>query len=87
MERTYVTVVARITSQGDLFPLILRLEDGSEFTVDRRLQAPQKNRAKDGTSAWRFSCLIDRKPVTLFYDAGTHRWSIESSLPRGGQGK
>ncbi|HPX93411.1 MAG TPA: hypothetical protein PK646_03735 [Bacillota bacterium] len=84
MERRYVTVVAKITPEGDLFPLRLCFDDGSEFTISRRLQAPQRNLAKDGSSDWRFSCLIEDRPVTLFYDAASHRWSIEASLLSGG---
>ncbi|NLB27613.1 MAG: hypothetical protein GX819_01500 [Clostridiaceae bacterium] len=84
MERRYVTVVAEITPQGDLFPLKLRFDDGSEFTINRRLQTPQRNTAKDGSTDWRFACLVDNRPVTLFYDAASHRWSIESSLLSGG---
>ena len=84
MERRYVTVVARITPDGDLFPLKLRFEDGSEFKVSRRIQRPQRNLAKDGSSDWRFSCLIDNRPVTLFYDAASCRWSVEAPLLSGG---
>lgn len=84
MERTYVTVVAKITPQGDLFPLKICFEDGSEFTIARRLQAPQRNPAKDGTTDWRFSCLVENRALTLFYNSSSHRWSIDSSLRSGG---
>ncbi len=84
MERTYITVVAEVTPDGDLFPLTLRLDDGSEFTVDRRLGPPRRDLAKDGTSDWRFACLVNGRPVTLLYDADSHRWSIGSPLLQGG---
>lgn len=80
MERKYVTVVARITPDGDLFPLKLRFDDGSEFEISRRLQKPQRSRAKDGSTDWRFSCLVGKRPVTLFYDAASCRWSLEAPL-------
>jgi len=36
MERKYVTVIAEVKPDGDLYPKTLRFEDGSEFKIDRR---------------------------------------------------
>jgi hypothetical protein len=76
MERKYVTVIAEVKPDGDLYPKTLRFEDGSEFKIDRRLQTPRRDPAKDGTSDWRFYCLIEGREVALFYNADTHRWWI-----------
>ncbi|NLA70933.1 MAG: hypothetical protein GX850_00610 [Clostridiaceae bacterium] len=78
MERTYITVIAQVTLEGDIFPRKLRFKDGREVAISRRLQTPLRNTAKDGSEAWRFVCLIEARPVTLFYDAIAHRWWINS---------
>lgn len=74
MERIYVTVVAEVTEEGDLFPRLIRFDDGSEYKVDRRLQTPQRHRAKDGSGDWRFTCLVEGRPATLYFDASSYRW-------------
>ncbi len=78
MERIYVTVVAEITGKGDLFPRLIRFDDGREFKVDQRLQTPQRHRAKSGSDDWRFSCLVGGRPVTLYFDLASYRWWLES---------
>ncbi|HZK29113.1 MAG TPA: hypothetical protein VFD19_02725 [Clostridia bacterium] len=78
MERAYITVIAEVTSEGDLLPKKLRLKDGREVAINRRLQTPLRNTAKDGSDAWRFLCLIEGRPVTLFYDATAYRWWIKA---------
>lgn len=76
MERIYITVVARVAPDGDLFPQLIRFDDGAEFSVDQRLEPPKRNRAKNGSEDWRFPCLIAGRPVTLFFDASSYRWWV-----------
>ena len=76
MERKYVTVIAEVRPDGDLYPKTLRFEDGSEFKIDRRLQTPRRHPAKHGTSDSQFYCRFKGRVVTLFYNADTHRWWI-----------
>lgn len=77
MERLYVTVVARINREGDILPRILVFEDDREVEIDRRLQRPLRCESKEGDPAWRFPCLIEGRPVTLYHDPLTHRWWLQ----------
>ncbi len=79
MERLYITVVAQVSPKGDILPKMITFEDGSSFKVDRRLQTPQRQAAKDGSPDWRFPCLIQGRPVTLFYDPRSYRWWLDPS--------
>ncbi|HNZ62790.1 MAG TPA: hypothetical protein PKH23_00440 [Bacillota bacterium] len=76
-KRLYITVIAKISPEGNLFPLEIRLDDGVAIPVDGCLAAPLLNPAKDGRTAWRFLCRIEGMPMTLFYDASSCRWWCE----------
>ncbi|MGI6616720.1 MAG: hypothetical protein ACOX36_01450 [Saccharofermentanales bacterium] len=77
MKRVYIDIIAEITSEGDIFPKQLRLEDGSVFVVGRRLERPRPHFNADGSTAQRFRCLVENRPTLLFYDENTRRWWVE----------
>jgi hypothetical protein len=76
-KRLYITVVVEFSPEGDLFPVEIRLDDGTSIPVERRLVTPLYNLAKSGSDAWRFLCLIEGMPMKLFYDASSYRWWCE----------
>lgn len=78
MARQYVTVVVEIKTDGDIIPKKLCFDDGATYQIDRRLQTPRRDVAKDGNDDWRFYCLIEGREVTLFYNANTHRWWLKA---------
>ena len=75
-KRLYITVVVEFSPEGDLFPVEIRLDDGTSIPVERRLVTPLYNLAKSGSDAWRFLCLIEGMPMKLFYDASSYRLSL-----------
>ena len=79
MDRLYITVDAAISPKGDILPKMIVFEDGSKFKVDRRLQSPLRQAAKDGSPDWRFPCLVQGRPVVLFHDPLSHRWWLDPS--------
>ncbi|MGI6157678.1 MAG: hypothetical protein ACOYH4_04315 [Saccharofermentanales bacterium] len=77
MTRAYITVIVETTPTGDVFPKMLCLDDGRHIPIDGRLESPKRHRAKDGSDAWRFPCMIEGRPVTLYHDVIEHRWWID----------
>lgn len=77
MNRIYIDMTAEITSKGDIFPKRLRLEDGTVFAVDRRLERPRPYFNPDGSTSLRFRCLVENRQVLFFYDEDTMRWWVE----------
>ena len=75
MEKVFLEVVAKHSTDGSIRPLSLTWSDGRIFTIDRVLDVRMAGSLKMGGQGMRYTCRIHGKEIYLFCDEG--RWFLE----------
>ena len=73
--RTYVSVLAQFTEEGDILPLSLMLH-GVRYTIDRVLCRRNAAALKAGGQGLRYTVRIGEHETYLFMDE-CQRWFVE----------
>jgi hypothetical protein len=73
--KVYVGVTVKFDSEGLMHPVALTWEDGRDFDIDRVTEVRRAVSTKAGGSGMRYTCLIRKKTVFLFYEEP--RWFME----------
>ena len=76
-----VEVLAKHGLAGGVTPLVIKLEDGRKFPVDRVLDVRPAASLKAGGAGIRYTCRISGRERYLFLDDGC--WFVENAISGG----
>lgn len=73
--KKFVEVVAYYDTEGNISPLVIHWDDGSEYEIDRITDVTQAASLKHGGAGIRYTCRIHGQMRYLFLD--DNKWFIE----------
>ncbi len=73
--KKFVEVVAYYDTEGNISPLIIHWDDGSEYEIDRITDVTKAASLKRGGAGIRYTCRIHGQMRYLFLD--DNKWFIE----------
>ncbi len=73
--KKFVEVVAYYDTEGNISPLIIHWDDGSEYEIDRITDVTKSASLKHGGAGIRYTCRIHGQMRYLFLD--DNKWFIE----------
>lgn len=73
--KKFVEVVAYYDTEGNISPLVIHWDDGSEYEIDRITDITQAASLKHGGAGIRYTCRIHGQMRYLFLD--DNKWFIE----------
>jgi hypothetical protein len=74
--RVYVKTLVEFDAGGHMRPVSITWEDGKVFEVEKVTDIRQTVSMKEGGGGMRFTCMIRKKQIYLYYD--TPRWFVEA---------
>lgn len=74
--KTYVDVLAKFSTDGQLLPVDIIWEDGRKFHIDRVLRVERCASRKVGGAGIMYTCMIEGKRSHLFYEVD--KWFVDS---------
>ncbi len=77
--KTYVSVIARFDTVGNIFPSVIIWEDGRRFAVDRVIDARPCASLRCGGFGIRYTCRILGKETYIFLEE--NKWYVERKAP------
>ena len=75
--KTYVEVTAKFDTEGNITPLVVKMEEG-KFYVDRVYDIRPAASLKSGGAGIRYKCSINGVPSFLFLEET--KWFIEPAV-------
>lgn len=73
--KVFVEVIAKFDTEGNITPLSIRWEDGTNFSIDRVLDKRRAASLKAGGQGIRYTIRINNRQTYLFYEEP--RWFVE----------
>ncbi|MGI6578449.1 MAG: hypothetical protein ACOX1Q_10675 [Eubacteriales bacterium] len=73
--KVYVDVIARFSTEGELYPMEIIWEDGRHFTIDRITEIRRASSLKAGGAGIRYGCIINNHRTFVFFEED--RWFVE----------
>ena len=74
--KAYVKVLVEINTVGEWRPVTVTWTDGRKFDIDKVTDVRRAASQKAGGTGMRYTCMIRKKPVLLFYE--DPRWFVEA---------
>ena len=74
--KVFVEVIAKFDAEGNITPLSIRWEDGTNFPIDRVLDKRRAASLKAGGQGIRYTIRINNRQTYLFYEEP--RWFVEA---------
>ena len=76
MNKVFVEVLVKYTTEGSKVPLAVIWENGRKYCVDRVLEIKQAASLKVGGQGMRYKCRISGKETCLWLEDG--KWFVEA---------
>jgi len=73
--KVYVDVIARFSTEGELYPMEIIWEDGRKYEIDRITAIRKASSLKAGGAGIRYDCIINSRPARIFLE--DDRWFVE----------